>query len=154
LKGLLVQTKTIVIGCLALVLLGGVSAACAVGGIFLLGLNSEAEQAENAGVEFGKSTDQRGCLDEALKRLRAANKSGNFIKQGETQLFLDGCFQTSRATPDFCADAPKEDAFFTIRKWSQERCQQIGAGNDDDCVLLFIGVSNVCLGKTKHKPEN
>ena len=81
------QTKTIVMGCLALVLLAGVIAACAVGGIFLLGLSSEAEQAESAGIEFGKSTDQRGCLDEALKRLRAANKSGNFIKQSETQLF-------------------------------------------------------------------
>src|SRR5262245_48484634 len=119
----------------------------------MLGLSSVAEKAENAGVEFGKSADQQGCFNEALRRLAAANKTYDVIKRNETSLFLYGCFQTSRPTPDFCADAPKEDAFFAVQKWSQEQCQKIGAGTDDACASLFTEVSDVCLGKTKKKVE-
>ncbi len=139
------------IGCLAFVVLGGAIAACGVGGIFMLGLNSHADQAESAGVEFGRGADQVGCRDEALRRLRAATRAHDVIKRRETQLFLNGCFQTSRATPGFCADAPKEDAFFSVRQWSQEQCQKTGAGGDDVCVSLFMEVSDTCLGKTKKK---
>ena len=148
-NGLLMQTKTIVICCLGLVLLGGVIVACVVGGIFMLGFSGYAEQVEKDGVEFGKHTDQLGCLNEALQRLGAANKSKNIIKRRETQLFLYGCFQTSRPTPDFCANAPKEDAFFEVQRWSKKRCEELGAGDDDACESLFMEVSDVCLGKTK-----
>ena len=147
-------TKNIVIGCLAFALLGGVIAACAVGGIFMLGLSSVAEKAENAGVEFGKSADQQGCFNEALRRLAAANKTYDVIKRNETSLFLYGCFQTSRSTPDFCANVPKDDNALTVYLWSLAQCRELGAGNDDACANLITEVSNVCLGKTKRRIES
>jgi hypothetical protein len=145
------KTQTIVIGCLALLLLGGVIAACAVGGIFMLGLGGYADETEKNGIEFGKHTDQLGCQTEALRRLRAANKALDPFKKSGNELFLYGCFQTSRATTDFCAKAPKEDAFFTIRRWSQEQCQKEGMGNDEACLDLFSTVTDDCLGKIKHQ---
>src|SRR5262252_4948551 len=113
------KTKTIVFGCLALVLLGGALIACVVGGIFALGLSGYADDTEKSGKEFGKHTDQLGCETEALRRLRAANKALDPFKKSANELFLYGCFQTSRATPDFCRSTPKEDGFFTVRQWSQ-----------------------------------
>ena len=147
------KTKTIVIGCLALVLLGGAVVACAVGGIFFLGLNEDAQQDERAGIEFGKRTDQLGCKNEALRRLLAATKSGNFIKRSESEYFLYGCFQTSRSTPDFCANVPKDDNALTVYLWSLAQCRELGAGNDDACANLITEVSNVCLGKTKRRGQ-
>ena len=143
--------KNIAIGCIAAVVLVGVIVACGVGGIFWLGLTGVVEKADNEGVEFGKGTDQRGCRDESLRRLRAALRNRDLIKRREVELFAYGCFESCRATPDFCNGTPKEDAFFAVRAWSQEQCQKEGFGSDDACVDVFTAVSNVCLGKTKHK---
>jgi hypothetical protein len=144
------KTKTIVMGCLALVLMAGVIVACVIGGIFMLGMSGHVDEVEKEGVEFGKRTDQVGCLNEALRRLRVANKSHDLIKRRDTQLFIYGCFQTSRATSDFCRNTP-EDKFFEVQSWSKEQCQKEGLGNDDPCLSVFMEVSNDCLGKTKHE---
>ena len=145
------MTRNIAIGCIALVVLIGAVVVCGVGGIFTLGLSGIAEKAESEGREFGKGTDQRGCRDEAFRRLRVALRSHDLVKRRETQMFAYGCFQSCRATPDFCVNAPKEDAFFAVRKWSREQCQKEGLGNDDACESLFIEVSDACLGKTPRR---
>jgi hypothetical protein len=142
------QTKSIVIGCIALVLLAGVLVACVVGGIFFLGLMGVAEKAELEGVEFGKSTDQQGCQDESLRRLRAAIKNHNLIKRREVQLFIDGCFQSCAPTSGYCANAPKEDAFIANLEWSETQCEKEGFGDDDACSDVFMEVAGACLGKT------
>lgn len=91
------QTKSIVIGCIAMVLLAGVLVACGVGGIFMLGITGVVEKAEQAGVEFGKSTDQQGCQDEAFRHLRAAIKSHDLLKDMKSQYSLMAVF--NRASP-------------------------------------------------------
>jgi hypothetical protein len=143
--------KNIVIGCLALSLLAGAIVACAVGGIFFLGLTSVADKAEQQGIEFGRQTDQRGCQTEGLQRLRAAIKSNDLLKRREVQLFLYGCFQTCRVATGFCVNAPKEDSFAAVETWAKDQCQQEGFGDDDACVTCFMEVSDACFGKTKHK---
>ena len=147
------QTRSVAIGCIAAVVLVGAIVACGVGGIFLLGLNSVAEQAETEGVEFGKHTDQRGCQSEAFRRLLAATRSRNLVKRRETELFLYGCFQTSRSTANFCTNAPQEDGFFAVQQWAKEQCRKDAMEDDDACVSLFMEVSDVCLGKTKRKAK-
>jgi len=144
----MVQTKTIVMGCIAMVLLAGVLVACGVGAIFMLGLTGVADKAEHAGVEFGKSTDQQGCEDEALRRLRVAIKNHDLIKRREVQLFINGCFQSCKPTVGYCADAPKQDAFFENLEWSKSQCAKEGFGDDDACSTVFMEVSDSCLGKT------
>jgi hypothetical protein len=149
----MVQAKTIVIGCIASVILIVAIVACGIGGIFLLGLSKEPDRVENEGMQFGKHTDQHGCRDEALRRFRNAVRSYDLIKRREVQFFIDGCFQTCRPTPDFCQAAPTEDGFFAVRQWSQAQCQKEGLGSDDACLDLFKEVSDVCLGKTKSKRD-
>lgn len=139
------------VGCIAIVLLAGALVACVVGGIFMLGLSGVAEKAETEGVEFGKRTDQRGCEDEALRRLRAALRNRDLLKRRQVQLFVFGCFQSCQATPDFCPVAPKEEAFLSVRQWAQQQCRKEGLGDNDACENVFMEVSDACLGKTKRK---
>ena len=148
----MVTAKHFIIGCVILVIVGGVVIAAAVGGIFYLGLNKYADETEKEGVEFGRHTDQQGCQDEALRRLKQGRRSGDIISSRATEIFVYGCFQTSRATAGFCRDAPKEDSFLAVRKWAQDRCKLEGAPSGDDaCVSLFTTVSDDCLGKIKHQ---
>jgi hypothetical protein len=142
------QTKTIVIGCVALVLLAGAVVVCAVGGIFMLGINAVVDKAEQEGVAFGKSTDQQGCQDEAFRHLRAAIKKNDLLKGHEVSIFINGCFQSCKPTVGYCTNAPKEDAFFSTLEWSKSQCVKEGFGDDHDCPDIFIEVSNACLGKT------
>jgi hypothetical protein len=147
------QAKTIVIGCIASVVLIAAIVACGIGGIFPLGLSKEPERVENEGMEFGKHTSQRGCLDEGLRRLRSTRRNYDVIGNREVEFFVYGCFQTCQATPDFCRGTPKEDGFFTVRQWSKEQCLMEALGSDDACLDVFKEVSDVCLGKTKSKRD-
>ena|SRR5580765_1684211 len=147
------QAKTIAIGCIAGVILMAAIVACGIGGIFLLGLSKEPDRVENEGMKFGKHTNQRGCQDEGLRRLRNALHNYDPISKSEVEFFVYGCFQTCQATPDFCHGTPNEDGFFTVRKWSQAQCQKEGLGSDEACFDLFKEVSDVCLGKTKSKRD-
>jgi len=143
--------KHFIIGCVSLIVVGGIIIVAVVGGIFYLGLTKYVDDAEHEGVEFGRRTDQQGCQDEAFRRLKQGRRAGNLISSRATELFINGCFQTSRATPGFCRDKPKEDSFFAVRRWAQDRCQLEGAASDDVCVSLFMEVSDACLGKIKRQ---
>ena len=147
------QAKTIVIGCIASAILIVALVACGIGVIFLLGLSKEPDRVENEGREFGKHTSQRGCLDEGVRRLHNSRRNYDVITSREVEFFVYGCFQTCRATPDFCRGTPTEDGFFTVRQWAQPQCQKEGLGGDDACLDLFKEVSDVCLGKTKSKRD-
>jgi hypothetical protein len=141
------QAKTIVIGCIAAIVLIAAIIACGIGGIFLLGLSKEPERVESEGMKFGKHTNQRGCQEGALLRLHSAIHNYDPIRQSEVEFFIYGCFQTCQATPDFCRGAPTEDGFFTVRQWSQAQCRKEGLGSQESCFDLFKEVSDVCLGK-------
>jgi hypothetical protein len=144
--------KYFVIGCIIVVVVGVVIVVIVVGGIFYLGLGKHIEDVEAEGVEFGRKTDQQGCQDEAIRRLKSARRSGDLIRAQDAHLFISGCFETCRPTSGFCMDAPKEDSFFTVRKWAQDRCRFEGAPDGyEPCVDVFVQVSDSCLGKTKRK---
>ena len=103
--------KYFVIGCIIVLVLAVVLVVIVVGGIFYLGLGKHIEDVEAEGVEFGRKTDQQGCQDEAIRRLKSARRSGDLIRAQDAQMFIYGCFQTCRPTSGFCSDAPKEDSF-------------------------------------------
>jgi len=150
----MVRTEHVVIRCIGLVVVASGIVVCVIGGIFCLGLNSEVDKTEAEGVEFGKRSDQRVCQQESLRRLRTALKNHDMIKRREAQVFAYGCFETCRATTEFCTEAPKEDDFPTIRKWAEDQCQKEGFGSDDACVSVFMEAADACLGKTKQTKGN
>ena len=75
------------------------------------------------GVEFGRTTDQRGCMDEGLKRgqqLKTLDIAGSV----ENQFFVESCLQTSRVTPGFCDGVPSSfKNIFT--DWSEKQCEKM-----------------------------
>ena|SRR5215831_6285577 len=147
----MLSARHFVIGCLILVVIGGVLVVIVVGGIFMLGLNKYGETTEADGMEFGRRTDQQGCQSEGLRRFKAARRAGNPIDAHATQLFTYGCFQTCRPTAGFCRDAPTEDKVLTVRRWAQYRCHIEGeSSNDEACIEVLTESADSCLGKTKH----
>jgi hypothetical protein len=144
-------TKGIAIGCIAVVILVAAVVVCGVGGIFWLGLGSMADKFEKDGAEFGKRTDQRGCRDEAFRRLHAALRNYDVVGRRGVQLFAYGCFQTCRATPEFCATVPRDDDHSSRLRWAEAQCQIEGLGHDDACQDLLMEVSDACLGKTPRR---
>ena len=143
--------RNITIGCIAAVLLVGAIITCGVGGIFYLGLSDDFDKVEQQGMEFGRHSDQRGCRDEGLRRLRAGIRDRNFIRHGEAQVFAYGCFETCRPTPDFCVGTPNSDGFFTVLSWAREQCRIEGLSGDEACADLFTEVSKSCQGKIERK---
>ncbi|MCA1592149.1 MAG: hypothetical protein LC754_05765, partial [Acidobacteria bacterium] len=59
------------------------------------------KQTLTEGSEYGKTTDNQGCLTEGVARHRQSQGFGDLIK---TNLFLRACLDASRPTPGFCDD--------------------------------------------------
>lgn len=89
--------------------------------------SKESQQREIAnqekGKQFGKTTDQLGCMNEGLKR---AQQFGVFDISliVENEMFVHGCLRSSRATPGFCDSVPSEAKNF-ISDWQEKRCDRI-----------------------------
>lgn len=102
------------------------------------------------GQNFGKGTDNQGCLNETLSRHRHdASMSGAFA----TQLFLVSCLPHSRETPEFCTDVPKRMEFIKSAQWQTERCLKENL-RDSYCPQLFAQVQSFCEMKEMRKSQN
>lgn len=101
----------------------------------------EAKQAE--GREFGKQTDQKGCMEEALSR----SKAMGFADINEITLnggFVEECLKASRPTPGFCDGVPSKWSP-NDTEWSRKQCEK--AGLDDirtGCVSVFKEKIDFC----------
>lgn len=80
------------------------------------------EEQHTAGVEFGKTTEQRGCITEGLKR---GDKLGIFdiSAQIENESFVKGCLETSRPTPQFCDGVPSGWKNI-VAEWDKKQCEK------------------------------
>lgn len=76
---------------------------------------------ENEGTEFGKTTDQRGCIKEGLAR---GKKITDITSQVGNRDFVRGCLRSSQASPGFCDDVPSiVGKMFT--DWEAKQCEKI-----------------------------
>lgn len=98
------------------------------------------QQARNEGLTFGRSTDNAGCLNEALSRHRAHHGFSDAISNN---LFLNGCLETSRPTAGFCEGVPPSDEFGATVGWQMEQCREAGI-SDNYCGQLFQQVQQHC----------
>ena len=92
------------------------------------------------GAKLGKSTDNQGCLDEALSRYRPNQGIGGSIS---TSLFLKSCLDSSRPTPGFCDDVPKPTEFLKAAQWETRKCEEAGL-RDQGCPQLYGQVQQYC----------
>jgi hypothetical protein len=87
------------------------------------------DQANVDGREFGKTTDQNGCIE---KGFTLPNDFSNKMS------FTSGCLRTSRPTTDFCKGVPYRDS-----DWNDEQCKKAG-DNKDSCIQSFNAKQSFC----------
>lgn len=116
------------------------------GGVFLWMRNKDALMARAKevvaeGTEFGKGSDNQGCLDETVRRYKEDPGLSSAIS---TSIFVRTCLQASRPTPGFCADVPKVNEFMKTAQWRVAQCEKVNLARDHYCQQLFQPVQEYC----------
>lgn len=130
------------IGCGLLVL----GAIVLVGGYFTMNylerrLAEGTKQYEAAGLEFGKTTDQQGCIDEGLRRGKTSSITDFSLA---VSTFTESCLKNAKPVADFCAGVP---GFWSLKdtEWGVEQCQK--AHQDEvntGCMHVFQAKHSFC----------
>src|SRR2546423_6411326 len=99
-----------------------------VGGMLFLKFSSAGKRmserldaAEAQGTEFGKTTDQQGCVKEGLAR---GKKINDITSQVGNRDFVRGCLRSSQPSPGFCDDVPSI-AGKMLTDWEAKECEKI-----------------------------
>lgn len=82
----------------------------------------EAKQAE--GLEFGKTTDQSGCMHEGLTRAKVV-KGYNINQVMYIKGFVEKCLESSRPTQGFCNGVPSKWNL-NSSDWENKQCDKAG----------------------------
>ncbi len=92
------------------------------------------------GPEFGKTTDQNGCMQQGFARLKGIAKP-SIAQVTANHAFMSGCFGTASKTSDFCKDVPSIPYF----DWIDTECQKLGK-NDEACRSSMDEKHGFCNG--------
>jgi hypothetical protein len=113
------------IGC-SFLLIGAVIAVGLVIGLNYLesSLEESTKEVEAEGREFGKATDNEGCINEGLRRSKSATIL-DFGSGMSSMVFVEACLKSSRPTPDFCVGVP---SFWSMQdsEWKIAECRKAG----------------------------
>src|SRR5258708_189301 len=93
------------------------------------------------GREYGRNTDNQGCVDESISRYK---KEPGFTSAISTGLFNRTCLDASRPTAGFCSDVPKPTEFIKSGQWRVEQCRRVDLSKDSYCQQLFQPVQEFC----------
>ena len=104
-------------------------------------LISRAKEVVAEGQDFGRGTDNQGCVDESIARYKKEPGFTNAISIG---IFMRTCLDNSKATPGFCDTVPKETEFIKSGKWRAEQCSNYALAGDSYCQNLFQPVQQYC----------
>jgi hypothetical protein len=96
--------------------------------------------------DFGKNTDNQGCVNETISRYKA---EPGITSAMSNAIFVRICLDNSRETPGFCESVPKQREFMKTAQWRKEQCQSVGLAGDSYCESLFTPVQQFC-----EKPGN
>jgi hypothetical protein len=142
------STKTILIVLPSLVVVTIILVATGLGYVYYTGnLDHNAERPK--GEEFGRSTDQNGCVVESLKRIREYPES-TFIERldkAHIASFATGCFFTCKPSKDFCDGVPRIKQVIDSLLFVESKCEAAGL-HGGDCHNVFRRVIKEC---TYHK---
>jgi hypothetical protein len=132
----------LVVGVLLVVLIvGGVVAIYFLARAYGPGLVEAGKQTYGEGVEYGRRTDNEGCLNEAVARQARADGFADLIKNN---VFMRACLDASRPTPGFCDGVPRRMEFMKSIGWQQQQCQHYGLSAEKQCSQLFQQVQQFC----------
>src|SRR5438046_6458885 len=66
------------------------------------------------GRDFGRNSDNKGCVDESVLRYK---KDPGISSTISNSIFMNSCLESSRPTPGFCDEVPKETEFVRSAQW-------------------------------------
>jgi hypothetical protein len=113
-------------------------------------LMGRAKEVVTEGREFGRNTDNQGCVDETLVRYK---KEPGFSSAISASIFTRACLDASRPTAGFCNDVPTPTEFIKSGKWRVEQCRRADLSSDSYCQQLFQPVQEFCERKAR-APSN
>jgi len=91
---------------------------------------------------FAKTSDQSGCVSEALSRLKA--KPG-FMEEIEHRVFLSECLKLAPLTKGFCHDVPKQNEIMAVAVFAQQACADYD-GPQEPCQRMMQELTKHCAG--------
>jgi hypothetical protein len=132
----------LIVGGIFVVLVVGV----AVAGVIVVrryapGLVEAGKQTITEGQEYGRRTDNEGCLNEAVAR---HSRSEGFTDIIRNTIFMRACLDASRPTPGFCDDVPRRFEFVKSAEWQLQQCKRYGLSPEKQCAQLFQQVQQFC----------
>jgi hypothetical protein len=122
-----------------------------IAGVFWISRNKDAwiakgKEVTTEGRDFGRKTDNQGCVDESISRYEKEPGLTATISNG---LFMRGCLESSRPTPGFCDDVPRQTEFIKSAQWRISQCRRVELEKDTNCQNLFAPVQQFCEAKTQ-----
>ncbi|MDT5155655.1 MAG: hypothetical protein QOC99_3365 [Acidobacteriota bacterium] len=105
------------------------------------GLMEAGKQTVGEGGEYGRRTDNEGCLNEAVAR---QGRSEGFTDIIKNNIFLRACLESSRPTPAFCDSVPRQMEFVKGAQWQLQQCKHYGLTPEKQCGQLFQQVQQFC----------
>lgn len=119
-----------------------------VGLVIYIGSDKEyAEQhrlALEEGNNFGKTTDQNGCLQKGLSRMDDV-KNPTITQLAVNGRFVNECLEVSKPVANFCQNVPK----VFVREWINEQCKMVGRKDDSICYVVFDEKTTYCTFKAE-----
>lgn len=104
-------------------------------------LVGQIKEVATEGREFGRNTDNQGCVDESVSRYK---KEPGFTTVISNSIFTRTCLEASRPTPRFCSDVPKATEFMKSAEWRKSQCTRVDLASDSYCQQLFQPVQEFC----------
>lgn len=103
------------------------------------------EEQRAAGEAFGVTTEQLGCIDEALGR---QDDCGGFDPMCEAQngMWLKACLDVATESPGLCEDVPPRTEIIESATWAVGTCANLGRPQDQPCGRLLQQVQEHCHG--------
>jgi len=116
-------------------------------------LLARAKEVVAEGKQFGRQSDNQGCVDEALSRYK---KEPGFSSAMSNNFFLRSCLEASRPTPGFCDSVPRATEFMKTAEWQLNQCRRVDLSTDNYCRQLFQPVQQFCEhgGRSSSPDEN
>src|SRR5947209_16508055 len=93
------------------------------------------------GQEYGRRTDNEGCVNETVARHSRSDGISDMIRN---TIFLRTCLDASRPTPGFCDNVPRRFEFIKSAQWQLQQCKRYGLPPEKQCGQLFQQVQQFC----------
>lgn len=104
------------------------------------GLRAQGKSIEAEARTFAQTTDQAGCVNEALTRSTGAGILG----QVRSAIFLSGCLPAARPSENFCQGVPPDDSIMATVAWRLQTCEKLGHQSNQACGNLLGAVQRHC----------